>query len=93
MKFLTVLLTLMLINTNANAKRLNEAQKAKEQGLSAVTIFVDITSVSRKKHAASKMTKLHQQFAKQGYELLSIATYNENGDFEGFFVSYKLKEF
>lgn len=89
MKALFVLLILAVLSFNVEAKRLNAAQKAKMGNLSAVTIFVDITSISRKKLAASKMTKLHQQFALEGYELLSVETYTENGDLEGFFVSYK----
>lgn len=89
-RLIVLLVFFILFSTQAIARK-NEAQKARAQNLLAVTVFVDITALTRKNMAAKKMTKLHQQFADQGYELLSINTYTENGDLEGFFVSYKTK--
>ena len=84
-----MLLVLSIICSNALAKKKNEAEVAREQNLAAITVYVDISVASRKNRAATKMTKLHQQFAKQGYELAGINIYSENGDLQGFFVSYK----
>lgn len=81
----------MLLFSNVVAAKKNEAQKAREKNLAAVTTYVDINSLTRKNNAASKMTKLHQMYAREGYELLSVQIYTENGDLQGFFVSYKLK--
>jgi hypothetical protein len=62
---------------------------AKQQNLHAITIYVDAHSGSRTKGSASNMTKIHQQFFKEGYQLMDVDVYTEDGDLEGFFVSYK----
>jgi len=84
----SVLIILLVFANNVWTKQ-NAAEKASAKNLSAVTVFVDITSFTRKHAAAAKMTKQHQQFAEHGYELVSLSPYIENGDLEGFFVSYK----
>ncbi|MCB1582806.1 MAG: hypothetical protein R3E90_11410 [Marinicella sp.] len=81
------LLVLGFVSIQAQAK--SAAEKAVEQSLQAVTVFVDVTQVTRKHSAARKMTRSHQEFAEQGYELVDVSPYIENGDLEGFFVSYK----
>lgn len=83
-----VLLVAMTFSSASLAKQ-NEAQIARAKNLSAVTIYVDISGFSRKNSAAQKLTKLHQIFAKEGYELISVDIYTENADLQGFFVSYK----
>ena len=35
------------------------------------------------------MTQSHQEFARHGYTLVAVNVYTENGDLEGFFVSYR----
>jgi len=67
------------------------AKEAAEQGMLAITIFVDVNKLTRKNLAAKKMTKHHNEFAAKGYELVSVSPYTENGDLEGFFVSYRKK--
>ena len=92
MKTVKILLTMAIVLLINQSYAKSNAQKAKEQNLAAVTVFVDITAISRKKHAAKKMTKLHQEYAQQGFELISLSPYTENGDLEGFFVSYRIKD-
>lgn len=87
--YLTLLLILV---TGVCLAKKNEAEKAKTKNLAAVTLFVDINKFNRKDGAARKMTKLHQQFAEQGYTLINVNVYTENGDLEGFFVSYVRKK-
>jgi hypothetical protein len=57
-------------------------------GRDAKTVWVDISGFNRKNGAADKMTKLHQEMAKQGYTFIGLEVYTENGDLEGFFCSY-----
>jgi len=57
-------------------------------GRDAKTVWVDISGFNRKNGAAEKMTKLHQEMAKQGYTFIGLDVYTENGDLEGFFCSY-----
>ena len=57
-------------------------------GREGKTVWVDISGLNRKNGAADKMTKLHGEMAKQGYTLVGVAVYTENGDLEGFFCSY-----
>ncbi len=78
---------LLLISTHVQSK--SSAEKAHEKSLAAVTVFLDVTKVTRKHSAARNMTQSHQEFAQYGYELVDVSPYTENGDLEGFFVSYK----
>ncbi len=65
------------------------AEKAALEGLTAVTVFIDISRFSRKNGAAEKMTESHRDFAQFGYRLVAVNPYTENSDLEGFFVSYQ----
>ncbi|TDR17476.1 hypothetical protein [Marinicella litoralis] len=82
-------LTLMM-NTNTGLAK-NPADEAAEKSLSAVTVFIDVNRLTRKNLAAKKMTESHNEFAVHGFELVGVSPYTENGDLEGFFVSYKKK--
>jgi hypothetical protein len=53
-----------------------------------VTVFVDATFGFRKDHMASQMTKSHAKYAAMGYRYVDMAAYDENGDLQGFFVTY-----
>lgn len=86
---LVSILTLLMFSTDSWAK--TPADEAAENSLVAVTIFIDVNSLTRKNSAAKKMTKSHNEFAVHGYELVGVSPYTENGDLEGFFVSYKKK--
>ena len=78
--------SLMLSNTTL-AK--NAAEEASQKSLHAVTIFIDVNKFTRRTLAAKKMTESHNEFAAHGFELIGVSPYTENGDLEGFFVSYK----
>lgn len=66
-----------------------QAQKAAKAPLAAITIFVDADWGGREDGAARELTRAHVAFATQGYEVISVAAYTENGDLEGFFVTYR----
>jgi hypothetical protein len=57
-------------------------------GREGKTVYVDISGFNRKNGAAEKMTKLHQEMAKQGFTFIGLDIYTENGDLQGFFCSY-----
>lgn len=65
------------------------AAAAAKDGLDAVTVFVDADWGSRGQGAAKDLNRAHASFAKHGYELLDVELYDENGDLQGFFVSYR----
>jgi hypothetical protein len=66
-----------------------EAADAREQNLPALSIYVDANWGNRTNGAAKALTKAHAAFGQAGYELVDVATYSENGDLQGFFVSYR----
>ncbi|MEO5565590.1 MAG: hypothetical protein ABIR05_02880 [Luteimonas sp.] len=65
------------------------AAEAANAGASAVTIWVDATWGFRNQGAANDLSRAHKAFADQGYKVVSVAPYIENGDLEGFFVTYQ----
>ncbi|WP_223788482.1 hypothetical protein [Marinicella meishanensis] len=81
--------SLMLWQSWATAK--SDAEYAQANNLPAMTVFMDVNKLTRKNLAAKKMTKIHAEFGAAGYELVGINPYTENGDLEGFFLSYKKK--
>ena len=64
------------------------AQEAAAANLPAVTIWVDASWGFRNQGAANNLTKAHSAFAAQGYKVVSVEPYIENGDLQGFFVTY-----
>lgn len=67
----------------------DSAAEAARANLPAVTIWVDATWGFRHQGAANSLTRAHQAFAAQGYKVLSVEPYIENGDLQGFFVTYQ----
>ena len=65
------------------------ADEAVTQQLPAVTIWVDASWGLRKQGAANDLSRAHQAFARHGYKVLSVEPYIENGDLQGFFVTYE----
>ncbi|MDH3673119.1 MAG: hypothetical protein OES46_18475 [Gammaproteobacteria bacterium] len=57
-------------------------------GKGGKTVFVDVSALGKKDRAAKRMTKQHQAYAKEGWTVANIAVYTENGDLEGFFITY-----
>ena len=54
-----------------------------------VSAWVDASWGSRHQGAANALSKAHQAFAARGYKVLSVEPYIENGDLQGFFVTYQ----
>ncbi len=54
----------------------------------SVTVFVDATFGFRKDHMARKLSKSHAEYEAKGYHFANMVAYDENGDLQGFFVTY-----
>src|SRR5688572_30280153 len=65
------------------------AAEAQKSGLLATTIWVDATWGFRNQGAANALSRAHQAFATRGYRVQSVEPYIENGDLQGFFVTYQ----
>jgi len=65
------------------------AQAAPVAGCSeAKTIFRDSSRFSRRGNAAQNMTEKHDEYTAKGWKFEDMETYIENGDLEGFFLTY-----
>lgn len=67
------------------------AQEAAQAHMPAVTIWVDASWGFRKKGAANNLSDAHRAFANYEYRVVSVEPYIENGDLQGFFVTYEKK--
>lgn len=65
------------------------AEEAQAANLPAVTVWVEASWGMRNQGAANSLTKAHTAFAKYGYRVVSVQPYIENGDLQGFFVTYQ----
>ncbi len=65
------------------------AEEAARTGLLAATVWVDASWGFRNQGAANSLSKAHQAFATRGYKVVSVEPYIENGDLQGFFVTYQ----
>jgi hypothetical protein len=65
------------------------AAEAGKAGLLAATIWVDASWGFRNQGAANALSRAHQAFATRGYRVQSVEPYIENGDLQGFFVTYQ----
>ena len=65
------------------------AAEAAQQNQPAVTIWVEATWGFRNQGAANNLTAAHRAFYAQGYRVVSVQPYIENGDLQGFFVTYE----
>lgn len=65
------------------------AAEAARQALPAATIWVDASWGFRNQGAANDLTKAHKAFAAHGYRVQDVEPYIENGDLQGFFVTYQ----
>lgn len=52
------------------------------------TVFQDVSRFGRKNSAAKNMTELHGEQAREGWVFADLEPYTENGDLEGFFITY-----
>lgn len=66
-----------------------QATEAVQSGSSGWTVYVDVTFGLRKRVAADELNDAHEAFSKQGFEPVSVDPHSENGDLQGFFVTYR----
>ncbi|TWI12555.1 hypothetical protein [Aerolutibacter ruishenii] len=65
------------------------ADEAVAASMTAVTIWVDASWGFRNQGAANSLNRVHQVFDRRGYRVHSVVPYVENGDLQGFFVTYE----
>ena len=65
------------------------AREAVEANLPAVTVWVEATWGFRKSGAANSLSQMHKAYAAHGYKVVDVQPYIENGDLQGFFVTYQ----
>lgn len=65
------------------------ADEAAGANMAAVTIWVDASWGFRNQGVANALSKAHEAFAGHGYKVVSVEPYIENGDLQGFFVTYQ----
>lgn len=56
--------------------------------LEAHTVFVADKSIGRHRGTASRLTESHRDAASRGWDFDQLSPYVENGDLQGFFVTY-----
>jgi hypothetical protein len=54
----------------------------------AITVFQDVSGVGRKDRAARNMSRKHAAMAEDGWRFADMEVYTENGDLEGFYLTY-----
>lgn len=65
------------------------AAEAVAQQLQAVTIWIDASWGFRNQGSANDLSTAHRAFYQRGYRVVSVQPYIENGDLQGFFVTYE----
>ena len=80
---LLMVLCFYLMTAEAQGEKIDKKLEA-----TSLTVFVDAPLGQRKRGSAKKLNKSHKKYAAKGYRLIDVETYIENGDLEGFFVSY-----
>lgn len=89
-----LLIALLAATLPAQAKLFGKSpEKAAEQAVRedapAATVWVDASWGFRNQGAANDLTRAHKAFAARGYKVVSVEPYIENGDLQGFFVTYQ----
>ena len=54
----------------------------------ALTVFVTDATMRRHDGSARRITDAHREAEAQGWQFADLAVYVENGDLQGFFVTY-----
>jgi hypothetical protein len=83
-----IFVTGVMLGTAQSFAGKTKEDAAMSAGKAGKTVFVDVSKLGRKDHAAKNMTEQHQKFAKEGWTVVDVAVYTENEDLEGFFVTY-----
>lgn len=66
----------------------NTPGPAKCAKLQASTVFIPDKAGSRQKGSATKLTESHRNAESQGWNFDEMSVYIEDGDLQGFFVTY-----
>lgn len=53
-----------------------------------ITIYLDVGVRGRTERAAERMTQLHAEYFAKGWTVVDVDPYIENGDLQGFFITY-----
>jgi hypothetical protein len=92
MRFVHIpVLALSLCSASVFAQEAEQAALGTETAMAceqAITIFHDVSGFGRKDRAATRMTEKHDEMALSGWRYAGMVIYTENGDLEGFYVSY-----
>jgi hypothetical protein len=54
----------------------------------ATTVFVADATLRRHDGSASRITQAHREAEAKGWQFEDLAVYTENGDLQGFFITY-----
>lgn len=84
-------LALSFCCSSASAQEPEQAALATDSAMGceqAMTVFHDVSSFGRKDRAAAKLTERHDEMALSGWRYAGMVIYTENGDLEGFYVTY-----
>lgn len=65
------------------------AEQAANENAPAATVWIDASWGFRNQGAANDLTAAHKAFAARGYKVVEVEPYIENGDLQGFFVTYQ----
>lgn len=90
-KSAALVLAVALAAPAAAADYTDEAAEAANRGARGFTVYVDVTFGMRKKAAARELNDTHAAFGAKGYEPVAVTAHEENGDLQGFFVTYRLR--
>ncbi|GAB3751771.1 hypothetical protein [Lysobacter olei] len=96
--FLATLLTAVTVaSPKAQAalfakKPIVAADEAVQNRLNTITIWVDASWGFRSQGAANSLNDAHRAFDHRGYRVHSVVPYIENGDLQGFFVTYERRD-
>jgi len=89
--FYITFLSFSLYCSSAFAQEAAETPLASEPSMDceqAITIFHDVSGFGRRNRAAERMTEKHDEMALSGWRFANMVIYTENGDLEGFYLSY-----
>ncbi len=90
MKKLLLTLALLAASPAALAESLEAiATQAQASGQPAITVWIASTWGFRKQGTAKDLNEAHRVFGAHGFDVVSVESYIENGDLEGFFVTYR----
>ncbi len=65
-----------------------KAAEAAGSGQRTVSLYVDVDLGARKSGSATELNQAHRAFNASGFDVVSVVGYTENGDLQGFFVTY-----